>query len=132
MGIVEDYRDHYLAKDWDSLLTCLDPDDFERIGPYLDVFSDPKEYVAFLARIVPVMGKDYDLLVERIVYAPAEKTAYAQLVEHLEVDGVMTDIPEILVFGFNDEGLIRRIRLYITQPGGLAPVGGAAGMGKQP
>jgi hypothetical protein len=42
----------------------------------------------------------------------------------LELEGVMTDIPETIIFDVNDEGLIRRMSLYLKQPGGLAPDGG--------
>jgi hypothetical protein len=51
------------------------------------------------------------------------------LIEHLELDGEMTDIPETIVFDLNDEGLIRRMSLYLKQPGALAPVGGKNAMG---
>ena len=74
----------------------------------------------FLEEIVPTMGADYELQVERIVYAPGEKVAFGEFIEHLEVKGVMTDIPETIIFDFNDEGLIRRMSLYLKQPGGPA------------
>jgi hypothetical protein len=73
---------------------------------------------------VPTLGADYELQIERIVYAPGETVAFAQLIEHLEVKGVMTDIPETIIFDLNDEGLIRRMSLYLKQPGGPAPDGG--------
>ena len=75
------------------------------------------------------MGAEYELLVERIVYAAADKVVVAQLIEHLELDGAMTDIPETIVFDLNNEGLIRRMSLYLKQPGALAPVGGQDAMG---
>lgn len=46
--------------------------------------------------------------------------AFGEFIEHLEVKGVMTDIPETMIFDFNDEGLIRRMSLYIKHPGGPA------------
>jgi hypothetical protein len=76
--------------------------------------------------IVPTLGADYELRTERIVYAPGEKVAFGEFVEHLEVNGVMTDIPETMIFDFNDEGLIRRMSLYIKHPGGPAPEAAAA------
>ena len=78
----------------------------------------------FLEEIVPTMGADYELQIERIVYAPGEKVAFGQFIEHLEVKGVMTDIPETIIFDLNDEGLIRRMSLYIKHPGGPASVDG--------
>jgi hypothetical protein len=129
MGAVEDYIEYYGSHQWDQLKTIFDTGDFKRIGPYLDVFTDVTQYVDFLEEVVPTMGADYELQVERIVYAPGEKVAFAQLIEHLELDGEMTDIPETIVFDLNDEGLIRRMSLYLKQPGALAPVGGTDAMG---
>ena len=54
------------------------------------------------------------------MYAPGEKVAFGEFIEHLEVKGVMTEIPETVIFDFNDEGLIRRMSLYLKQPGGPA------------
>ena len=58
------------------------------------------------------------------MYAPGEKVAFGQFIEHLELEGVMTDIPQTIIFDLNDEGLIRRMSLYLKQPAGPAPVGG--------
>jgi hypothetical protein len=129
MGAVEDYISSYGAHQWEQLRTVFDHSDFKRTGPYLDVFTDVDKYVDFLEEVVPTMGADYELQVERIVYAPGEKVAFGQLIEHLELDGVMTDIPETIIFDLNDDGLIRRMSLYLKQPGGLAPVGGKDAMG---
>jgi len=129
MGAVEDYISYYSAHQWQQLRTVFDPSDFRRTGPYLDVFTDVDKYVDFLEEVVPTMGADYELQIERIVYAPGEKVAFGQLIEHLELDGVMTDIPETIIFDLNDDGLIRRMSLYLKQPGGLAPVGGEDAMG---
>ena len=102
---------------WQQLQTVFDHWDFKRTG-YNDLFTDVDKYVDFLEEIVPTMGADYELQVERIVYAPGEKVAFGEFIEHLEVKGVMTDIPETIIFDFNDEGLIRRMSLYLKQPGG--------------
>jgi hypothetical protein len=129
MGVVEDFVRYYGERDWDRLAACFNDDDFERIGPYVDVISDKGEYLAFLQRVVPTMGDDYALIAERVVYVPEEKLAFAQLIEHLRVDGAMTDIPEAIIFDLDDRNRITRMRLYLEQPGGLAPVGGKDAMG---
>jgi hypothetical protein len=129
MGAVEDYVAYYSAHEWERLKTCFDPTDFVRTGPYLDLFTDVDAYVTFLEEVVPTMGADYELRIERVVYTPGEKVAFAQLVEHLELNGAMVDIPETIVFDLNDAGQIRRMSLYLKQPGGLAPVGGTDAMG---
>jgi hypothetical protein len=129
MGAVEDYISYYGSHQWEKLRTVFDRVDFKRTGPYLDVFTDVDKYVDFLEEVVPTMGADYELQIERIVYTPGAKVAFGQLIEHLELEGVMTDIPETIIFDLNDDGLIRRMSLYLKQPGGLAPVGGQDAMG---
>lgn len=131
MGVVEDFVRYYAERDWERLAGCFNDDDFERIGPYVDIISDKGEYLAFLQRVVPTMGADYALIAERVAYVPGENLAFAQLIEHLEVDGEMMDIPEVIVFGLDDQDRIRQMRLYLEQPGGLAPVGGKDAMGTQ-
>ena len=123
MGAVEDYLSYYGTRQWQQLRTVFDHSDFKRTG-YNDLFTDADKYVDFLEQIVPTLGADYKLQVERIVYAPGEKVAFGEFIEHLEVEGVMTDISETMIFDFNDEGLIRRMSLYIEHPGGQATVDG--------
>ena len=130
MGVVEDFVSSYNARDWPRLAGCFSVDDFERIGPYVDVISDSAEYVAFLERVVPTLGDDYALTIDRVVYVPEEQLAYAQLIEHYVHDGEVRDTPEIIVFGTDDAGRIRRMRLYLQRPGGQAPVGGKDAMGR--
>ena len=129
MGVVEDWVNAYNARDFAGVAACLSKTDFERIGPYMDVIADSTEYVTFLARVVPTLGDDYRLVIERVVYVPDERTAFAQLVEHYRHDGEVRDTPEIIVFGLGDDGLVHRMRLYLQRPGGQAPVGGRAAMG---
>jgi len=131
VGVVEDFVHHYNARDWDRLAGCFSVDDFERIGPFVDVIADSGDYVAFLRRVVPTLGDDYRLEIERIVYVPAERTAFAQLIEHYAVDGVVRDTPEVIIFGLDDRDRIRRMRLYVQRPGAQAPVGGKDAMGAQ-
>ena len=123
MGAAEDYISYYGAREWQQMRTVFDHSDFKRTG-YNDVFTDPDEYVDFLEEIVPTMGADYELKIERIVYAPGEKVAFGQFIEHLELKGSMTDLPETIIFDLNDEGLIRRMSLYLKQPGAPAQVDG--------
>jgi hypothetical protein len=129
VGVVEDFVSSYNARDWKRLAACFSVDDFERIGPYVDVISSSAEYVAFLERVVPTMGDNYALAIDRVVYVPEERLAYAQLTEHYEHDGEVRDTPEIIVFGLDDDARVRRMRLYLQRPGGQAPVGGKAAMG---
>ena len=129
MGVVEDWVSAYNARDFARVAACLSKDDFERVGPYMDVIADSAEYVAFLERVVPTLGDDYRLELERVVYVPDEQVAYAQLIEHYRHDGTVRDTPEIIVFGLGADGLVHRMRLYLQRPGGQAPVGGRDAMG---
>jgi len=129
VGVVEDFVHSYNTRDWKRLAACLSPDDFERVGPYVDVIASSAEYVAFLERVIPTMGDDYRLEIDRVVYVPEENTAFAQLIEHYAHDGEVRDTPEMIVFGIGGDGLVRRMRLYLQRPGGQAPVGGRAAMG---
>jgi hypothetical protein len=130
MPVVEKFVECYGARDWDRLAECFSPDGFERIGPYVDVISSSDEYLAFLRRVVPTLDGGYALLADRITYA-TDTLAFAELTEHLSIDGTLTDIPEVIVFGLDGQGLINHMRLYLQQPGGEAPVGGKAAMGRQ-
>lgn len=130
MPVIEQFVECYAARDWDGLAECLSDDGFERIGPYVDVIGSKDEYLAFLRRVVPTLQGDYELQARRIVYVDDE-LGFAELTEHLEVDGVMTDIPEVIVYGLDGKGRINHMRLYLQQPGGEAPVGGKAAMGRQ-
>ncbi|HZQ56913.1 MAG TPA: nuclear transport factor 2 family protein, partial [Acidimicrobiales bacterium] len=98
MGVVEDWVNAYNARDFAGVARCLSKDDFERVGPYMDVISSSAEYVAFLERVVPTLGDDYRLDIERVVYVPDAHVAYAELIEHYRHDGDMRDTPEIIVF----------------------------------
>jgi len=129
VGVVEDWVNAYNARDFAGVAHCLSKDDFERVGPYMDVISSSAEYVAFLERVVPTLGDDYRLDIERVVYVPDAHVAYAELIEHYRHDGDVRDTPEIIVFGTGDDGLVHRMRLYLQRPGGQAPVGGRAAMG---
>ncbi len=129
MGVVEEWVEAYNRRDFPGIAACLSREDFERVGPYLDVIGDSTEYVSFLERVVPTMGDDYRLVIERVVYVPEEHVAYAQLVEHYTHDGEVRDTPELIVFGLGEDGLVHRMRLYLQRPGGQAPVGGRAAMG---
>jgi hypothetical protein len=128
MAVVEDFVTFYAARDWDRLATCFSKKGFERIGPYGDVIDSSQGYLDFLRRVVPTLKAGYELKPEHIAYAG--DTVIAELVEHLEVDGVMTDLPEAIIFRLDDEQLICGMHLYLQQPGGQAPVGGRSAMGK--
>ena len=130
MAVVEDFVTLYAARDWDRLAACFSPSGFERIGPYGDVIASSQEYIDFLRRVVPTLREGYELKPAHIAYAG--DTVIAELIEHLEIHGVITDLPEAIVFRLDEAGLIKGMHLYLQQPGGEAPVGGRDAMGKMP
>jgi len=128
MAVVETFIEAYAERDWDRLATCFSPGGFTRIGPYVDRIGSAEEYLAFLRRVVPTLKDSYELTARRVVYT--DGFAVAELIEHLDVDGELTDIPEAIVFDLDGEGLIKEMHLYLQQPGGQAPVGGTDAMGE--
>jgi hypothetical protein len=127
---VEDFVESYRAHDWARLAGCLSDSGFERVGPYLDVIDSKTEYVAFLQRVVPTLGPRYELAPVRISRGEDGTTAFAELIERVEIEGTLTDIPEVIVFDLAADGLIGRMRLFLQQPGGTAPAGGRDAMGR--
>lgn len=130
MAAVEDFVAYYAKRDWDKLATVFSPEGFQRVGPYGDTHSSAQDYLDFLRRVVPSLKEGYELNPVHVAYAG--DTAIAELIEHLEIDGVMTDLPEAIIFRLDAKGLICGMHLYLQQPGGEAPVGGRDAMGKMP
>ncbi|MBO0728292.1 MAG: nuclear transport factor 2 family protein [Acidimicrobiaceae bacterium] len=126
---VQGFVERYGAHDFDGVADCLSDEGFERSGPYLDVIASKEEYVAFLKRVVPTLGPRYELAPVRISGGDDGTTAFAELIERVEVDGALTDIPEIIVFDLAPDGRIARMNLFLKQPGGVAPAGGRDAMG---
>jgi hypothetical protein len=129
VAVIEDFVERYGRRDFDALADCFSDDGFERIGPYVDVISGKDEYLAFLRRVVPALEDGYGLTAERIAYVD-DTLAFAQLTEHVVQDGVARAVPEVIVFGLDGRGRINHMRLYLQRPGGEAPVGGRAAMGR--
>ena len=69
--------------------------------------------------MVPTLKEGYELKPVHIAYAG--DTVIAELIEHLEVDGVMKDLPEAIIFRLDDDGLIVHISIYIQQLGKTPP-----------
>jgi hypothetical protein len=127
--IIDEFVRSYGRHDWEALGPCFADDGFERIGPYTDRIEGKREYLDFLRRVVPTLKDNYELRCRRVSFV-GERLAFAELVECLEIDqGTVTEIPEVIVFDLNDEGLIRRMHLYLQNPRGEAPVGGEESMG---
>lgn len=109
------YFDCLRRQDWEGLATCLAAD-VHRTGPYLDVVEGRDAYARFLAGVVPTLPA-YALVVHRC-RAAGERSAVVELSEHLEVKGVPSEFPEVLLFDFDADGAIARVDIYIKQPPG--------------
>jgi predicted ester cyclase len=109
--------ERYLAaldqQDWSGLAATLTDGEFERIGPYCDVVPSKSEYVAYLDRVVSDLP-EYRLTPERVV--SAEGVVYAEITESCVHAGEQMAFPEVLVFDLADDGLIRRIQVYMMSP----------------
>ncbi|MGA8725481.1 MAG: nuclear transport factor 2 family protein [Acidimicrobiales bacterium] len=111
---VERYLAAMGAQDWSGLAATLTDGDFERIGPYCDVIPSKSEYVAYLDRVVSSLP-EYRLTHDRMV--STEEVVYAEITESCVQAGERMAFPEVLVFDLADDGLIRRIQVYMMQPG---------------
>lgn len=107
------YFDALRGQDWPALADCLAAD-VDRVGPYLDRVTGRAAYVAFLSRVIPTL-ENYSLSVTRVHEVEA-RSVWVELTERLDVGGVSTEFPEALFFGFDDEGRIEKVSVYIKQP----------------
>jgi hypothetical protein len=121
MEIVERYLECLGRQDWSGLSETLSPD-VVRDGPFCDVVCGRRAYVEFLRGIVPQLA-GYTLSVER-VSTVSDRTAYVELSETFDVDGVRTRYPECLLYETGDDALIDRVSVFMKTPGGDAPVAG--------
>ena len=112
-GIVERYLEAVVDHDWAALEACL-AEGVVRVGPFGDTYSPRQPYVTFLAGLMPTLP-GYSMRVDRVTYA--DRQAFAELAETVEVDGAPLETPEALVFDLDDDGLIARIRIYIQRAG---------------
>ena len=127
MGVIEDWLERYNAKDWDRLADCFSTEHFHRIGPFGDTISSSREYLAFLQRVVPTLGPDYELTMERVIYG--EGTAVAELVERYRHDGELRNVPEAIIFDLDEDGRITQMHLYVQRLGEVPDAGGRDAMG---
>jgi hypothetical protein len=126
MRILERYFDALRDHDWQGLGECLAAD-VRRTGPFLDVVRGRRAYVEFLAAVVPTL-ENYALTVAG-THRLGDGSALVLLSETLDMDGVATEFPEALRFGFDDDGRILQIDVYIQDPTRNPARGRASGAG---
>jgi len=113
-GIVERYLDAIVSHDWNVVGECI-ADDIVRVGPYGDRFAGRDDYLPFICETMPKL-KGYSMDLHRVTYA-SDTLAFAELSETVEVDGMPTFTPEVLVFELDDDGLISRVDIFIQTLG---------------
>jgi hypothetical protein len=124
--VVEQYLAALDEQDWSGVAATLTDDDFERVGPFCDIVASKDAYVAFLERVVSALA-EYRLVPGRVV--STERVVYAEITESCVQAGETKAFPEVLVFDLADDGLIRRVQVYLMQPGGEPSVEGAGADG---
>jgi ketosteroid isomerase-like protein len=113
-GVVERFLAAMTTHDWVALAGCV-AEDVERVGPYSDRYVGRAQYVAFISGLLPTLP-GYHMDVGRVVYAEGGRLAVAELSETVDVDGTPLRTPESLVFDIDEQGLIRRVVVYIQHP----------------
>jgi SnoaL-like domain len=125
MGIdaVERYLTCMSAHDWDGLGATIADEGLTRDGPFCDRIQGKQRYIDFLRGVITSL-KGYQLKVQRVSHV-SEQVTYVELSETFEVDGVLTEYPECILFERNDDGLICHVSVFTKQPGAEGPVKGA-------
>ncbi len=114
-GVVERYLACLAVHDWDGLAATIADEDLIREGPYRDVVEGKQPYLKFLRGVFASL-EGYRLDVHRVSHA-SDRVCYVELSENFDMDGVLTEYPECLVFEQNPDGLINRISVFIKQVG---------------
>ncbi len=113
MRVLDRYFEALRSHDWEKLSGCLSQN-VCRTGPYLDVVRGRDAYVKFLRGVLPRLPS-YQLEVSRIRRLE-DGSALVELSETIDLDGVATEFPEVLLFEFDGEGRIRTIDIYLKDP----------------
>jgi hypothetical protein len=122
MDVVERYVTCMAAHDWDGLAATIADEGLTRDGPFCDRIEGKQRYVDFLRGLIPSL-KGYRLKVQRVSHV-SDRRSYVELSETFEVDGVLTEYPECIVFECCEDGLISHVSVFVKQPGAEAPVEG--------
>lgn len=119
---VEGYLACLAAHDWDGLAATLADEGLTREGPFCDRVKGKQRYVDFLRGLVPSL-KGYQLKVQRVSHV-SDRVSFVELSETFEIDGILTEYPECILFETDGDGLICLVSVFIKRPGAEAPVPG--------
>ena len=121
--VVERYLTCMAAQDWDGLAATIADEGLTRDGPFCDRLEGKQRYVTFLREVIGSL-KDYELKVQRMSHV-SDRLSFVELSETFEVDGVLTECPECILFERNEDRLISHVSVFLKRPGGEALVEGA-------
>ena len=119
---IERYLACMAAHDWDGLAATLADEGLTRDGPFCDRVEGKQRYVDFLRGVIPSL-KGYEVKVHR-VSPVSDRVSFVELSEFFEIDGVLTECPECLLFERDHDGLIRHVSVFIKRPGAEPLVAG--------
>jgi hypothetical protein len=97
--------------DWEPLARFVAVDDFERVGTFLEV-QDWTAYTEMLTGWAAVIDS-FETTVRRISELP--KLVYYEVEERHQRHGNVSVVNTLTVFEFDDEGLIRRLEVFLQQ-----------------
>ena len=97
--VIERYLTCMAAHDWDGLAATIAEEGLTRDGPFCDRLEGKQRYVAFLRDVIQSL-QDYELKVQRVSHV-SDRLSFVELSETFEVDGVLTEYPECILFERN-------------------------------
>lgn len=111
--LIDKYLTAIVAHDWDTVRAVV-AEDVVRIGPYGETFEGRGPYVDYLAGLMPHL-EDYSMQRRAVSCAEGGRRAFAELSEHVTMNGKATVTDEVLVFDINGAGLIQRVEIYMRK-----------------
>ena len=97
--------------DWEPLVRFVAVDDFERVGTFREV-QDWTAYTEMLTGWATAIDS-FGTTVRRISELP--NLVYYEIEEQHQRDGNLSVVNTLTVFEFDDEGLIRRLDVFLQQ-----------------
>ncbi len=107
-GLVPDIR---TPADWAPLAEFVAVDDFERVGTFLEV-QDWQQYTEMLTGWASATDS-FETTVRRVAELPG--VVYYEIEERHRRGGNVHVVNSMTVFGFDDDGRIRHLDVYLQQ-----------------
>jgi hypothetical protein len=98
--------------DWAPLDRFVAVHEFERVGTFLEV-QNWQQYTEMLTRWASATAK-FETTVRRVSELPG--LVYLEVEERHFRDDTVDVVNSMTVFGFNDDGKIRQLDVYLQQP----------------